>query len=144
MQKQMPLPLLHRSANGALKTDSRRGRKRRFGIAGAANVILTNAVLQALLASNVVNIAVATLTSQAVNTIFGYTIYGKLVFRAQGLTQKKQVIRYTLLMTAMWILNTGGIELGATANISKNIAALAMVPVLAVLSYVAQKNWVFR
>ena len=144
MQKQMPLPLLHRSANGASKTNSRRGRKRRFGIAGAANVILTNAVLQALLASNVVNIAVATLTSQAVNTIFGYTIYGKLVFRAQGLRQKKPVIRYTLLMTAMWILNTGGIELGATANISKNIAALAMVPVLAVLSYVAQKNWVFR
>ena len=140
----MPLPLLHGSANGALKTDSRRGRKRRFGIAGAANVILTNAVLQALLASNVVNIAVAALTSQAVNTIFGYTIYGKLVFRAQGLRQKKPVIRYTLLMTAMWILNTGGIELGATANISKNIAALAMVPLLAVLSYLAQKNWVFR
>ncbi|WP_063398820.1 GtrA family protein [Prochlorococcus sp. MIT 1303] len=140
----MPLPLLHRSVNGALKIDSRRGRKRRFGITGAANVILTNAVLQALLASNVVNIAVATLTSQAVNTIFGYTIYGKLVFRAQGLRQKKPVIRYTLLMTAMWILNTGGIELGATANISKNIAALAMVPVLAMLSYVAQKNWVFR
>ena len=127
-----------------MKSKKRSGQKRRFGLAGITNVILTNAVLQALLASNVVNIAVATLTSQAVNTIFGYTIYGKLVFRAQGLRQKKQVIQYTLLMTAMWILNTGGIELGATANISKNIAALAMVPILAVLSYIAQKNWVFR
>ena len=127
-----------------MKSKKRSGQKRRFSLAGITNVILTNAVLQALLASNVVNIAVATLTSQAVNTIFGYTIYGKLVFKAQGLRQKKPVIRYTLLMTAMWILNTGGIELGATANISKNIAALAMVPILAVLSYIAQKNWVFR
>jgi len=127
-----------------MKSKKRSGQKRKFGLAGITNVILTNAVLQALLASNVVNIAVATLTSQAVNTIFGYSIYGKLVFRAQGLRQKKPVIRYTLLMTAMWILNTGGIELGATANIGKNIAALAMVPILAVLSYIAQKNWVFR
>jgi len=127
-----------------MKSKKRSGQKRRFGLAGITNVILTNAVLQALLASNVVNIAVATLTSQAVNTIFGYSIYGKLVFRAQGLRQKKPVIRYTLLMTAMWILNTGGIELGATANIDKNIAALAMVPILAVLSYIAQKNWAFR
>ena len=127
-----------------MKSKKRSGQKRRFSLAGITNVILTNAVLQALLASNVVNIAVATLTSQAVNTIFGYSIYGKLVFRAQGLRQKKPVIRYTLLMTAMWILNTGGIELGATANISKNIAALAMVPILAVLSYIAQKNWAFR
>ena len=127
-----------------MKSKKRSGQKRRFSLAGITNVILTNAVLQALLASNVVNIAVATLTSQAVNTIFGYTIYGKLVFRAQGLRQKKPVIRYTLLMTAMWIPNTGDIELGATANIGKNIAALAMVPILAVLSYIAQKNWVFR
>lgn len=127
-----------------MKSKKRSGQKRRFGLAGITNVILTNAVLQALLASNVVNIAVAAFASQAVNTILGYTIYGKLVFRAQRLRQKKPVIRYTLLMTAMWILNTGGIELGATANISKNIAALAMIPILAVLSYVAQKNWVFR
>ncbi len=127
-----------------MKSKKRSGQKRRFGLAGITNVILTNAVLQALLASNVVNIAVAAFASQAVNTILGYTIYGKLVFRAQRLRQKKPVIRYTLLMTAMWILNTGGIELGATANISKNIAALAMVPILAVLSYIAQKNWVFR
>ena len=127
-----------------MKSKKRSGQKRRFSLAGITNVILTNAVLQALLASNVVNIAVVTLTSQAVNTIFGYSIYGKLVFRAQGLRQKKPVIRYTLLMTAMWILNTGGIELGATANIDKNIAALAMVPILAVLSYIAQKNWAFR
>ena len=127
-----------------MESNKPRGQKRRFGVAGIINVILTNAALQALLASNLANVAVATLISQSINTILGYIIYGKLVFGAKGLRQREPVIRYGLLMIAMWLLNTIGIELGSVLSLSKNAAAIVMVPCLAVLSYSAQKYWVFR
>lgn len=127
-----------------MKSNKHKGQKRRFGVAGIINVIITNAILQALLASNIASITVATLISQSINTILGYTIYGKLVFGAKELKQKKPAARYILLMTGMWLLNATGIELGSTFNLNKNIIALLMVPGLAVLSYVAQKHWVFR
>ena len=127
-----------------MKSNKPKGQKRRFGLAGVINVLLTNLVLQVLLASNIVDIAIATLLSQAVNACLGYAIYGKLVFGAQGLRRKKPIIRYSLIMIGMWLLNTVGIEFGSALNLSKNVAAILMVPCLAVLSYIAQKYWVFR
>ena len=127
-----------------MKTNKHKGQKRRFGIAGIINVVITNAALQALLANNVASIALATLISQCINMILGYTIYGKLVFKAEGLKQRKPITCYALLMIGMWLLNSIGIELGTSLNISKNSAAILMVPCLAVLSYIAQKYWVFR
>ena len=121
-----------------------RGQKRRFGAAGIINVALTNLALQALLASNVISVTAATLISQLINTCLGYAIYGKIVFRAQGLRHHRPLLRYLLLMTAMWILNTVGIELGEAAGINKNCAAAGLVPFLAVLSYLCQKHWVFK
>ena len=108
------------------------------------NVLVTNAALQALLASNLASVAVATLISQSINTILGYTIYGKRVFGVTGLRKKEPIIRYGVLMIAMWLLNATGIELGAAVSLSKNAAAIVMVPCLAVLSYSAHKYWVFR
>ena len=128
----------------ALSRGRRRGQKRRFGAAGLCNVLVTNLVLQMLLASNSVSVLAATLISQAVNTSFGYTIYGKVVFQAQGLRNQRPIIRYLALMTAMWLLNTAGIDIGTTLGISKNIAAAALIPCLAALSYSAQKYWVFK
>ena len=127
-----------------MESNKRRGQKRRFGVAGIINVLITNAALQSLLASNLASIAVATLISQSINTILGYAIYGKLVFGAKGLRERVPIIRYGLLMIAMWLLNATGIELGAAVSLSKNAAAIVMVPCLAVLSYIAQKYWVFR
>ena len=121
-----------------------RGQKRRFGAAGIINVALTNLALQALLASNAISVTAATLISQLINTCLGYAIYGKIVFRAQGLRHHQPLVRYLLLMTAMWILNTVGIELGEAAGINKNFAAAGLVPFLAVLSYFCQKRWVFK
>ena len=127
-----------------MESNKTKGQKRRFGVGGIINVLITNAALQALLASNLASVAVATLISQSINTILGYAIYGKLVFGAQGLRHKKPIIRYSLIMVGMWLLNTVGIEFGSAANLSKNVAAILMVPCLAVLSYIAQKYWVFR
>ena len=127
-----------------MKSKKIKGQKRRFGIAGIVNVLITNAVLQALLASNVANIALATLVSQATNTILGYSIYGQFVFSAKGLKRRKSMVRYLILMIGMWLLNTAGIGLGSAMSFSKNAAAIFMVPCLAVLSFIAQKSWVFR
>ena len=123
---------------------SQRGLKRRFGAAGIINVLVTNLVLQVLLASSIVSVTAATLISQVINTCLGYAIYGKVVFKAQGLRHRRPLIRYLLLMTAMWLLNTVGIEFGDTVGVNKNLAAAGLIPCLAVLSFFAQKYWVFR
>lgn len=113
-------------------------------MAGAANVLLTNLVLQLLLASSLVNLATATFISQLVNTCFGYVIYGKLVFAQQSLGRQKPIAKYLFLMAGMWALNTAGIGMGAALGASKNLAAVVMIPILAILSFITQKNWVFR
>ena len=120
------------------------GQKRRFGAAGIINVLITNLVLQALLASSIVSVTVATLISQLINTCLGYTIYGKIVFKAEVLRHRRPLLSYLLLMTGMWILNAAGIAVGEALEINKNLAAAGLIPFLAVLSYAAQKYWVFR
>ena len=124
--------------------ERKRGQKRRFGAAGLLNVLITNAVLQILLASNLVAVAMATLISQAINTALGYAIYGKLVFKAKGLRHHRPLLRYLLLMMIMWLLNAAGIQAGESFGVQKNLAAAALIPCLAVVSFAAQKYWVFK
>ena len=121
-----------------------RGQKRRFGLAGVTNVLLTNLVLQILLASSVVGVTTATLISQLVNTCMGYAIYGKMVFQAKGLRHHRPLLRYLLLMTAMWLINAAGIAGAEILGINKNLAAAGLIPLLAMLSFIGQKHWVFR
>lgn len=123
---------------------STRGRKRRFGVAGIINVAITNLVLQLLLASNLVSVLLATLISQGLNTILGYLIYGKLVFKADDLRHHRPALKYLSLMAGIWLLNSGLIKAGESAGISRNLSAGALIPVLAVISYAAQKSWIFR
>ena len=126
------------------KPPSHRGQKRRFGIAGIINVLITNVVLQSLLASNQVSVSTAALASQTVNTALGYLIYGKIVFKNKGLRQHQPMARYLILMAGMWAVNTIGIEASQILSINKNIAAIALIPALAVLSFIGQKYWVFK
>ena len=126
------------------ETISSHGRKRRFGVAGACNVLITNIILQVLLNNNLTSVAIATLTSQFVNTILGYLTYGKIVFRAESIRSNRPIIRYIILMTGMWILNTAGIAAGINMGFQENITAAVLIPLLAIVSYLSQKLWVFR
>ena len=137
-----PSSIKHRGTKS--KIEYKRGQKRRFGAAGIINVLLTNLVLQFLLASNTTTVTAATLISQVINTCLGYAIYGKMVFRARGLRNHQPLLRYLVLMTAMWLLNTMGIEAGKAISINQNIAAAALIPCLAVVSFLGQKYWVFK
>ena len=123
---------------------SKQGQKRRFLLAGVANVGLTNALLQLLLVSPVISVGLATLLSQFFNGIFGFAIYGKIVFNSQGMRSGFSGLRYLALMGLMWICNWTGIELLKAANLSANASGLLMIAPLAGISYIIQRNWVFR
>jgi putative flippase GtrA len=120
------------------------GRKRRFGAAGLANVLVTNLVLQLLLWMHSLPAWLCTLTSQLVNGGIGYVLYGKWVFRAHGLRQSQPAWRYALTQALLWLLNWSLIGVGHELGLQRNIAALLAVPPLAVVSYVIQKQWIFK
>ena len=113
-------------------------------IAGVTNVGLTNALLQLLLVGPVVSVGLATLLSQFFNGIFGFAIYGKIVFNVRGMRSDCSGLRYLALMGLMWLCNWSGIALLKAANFSASASGLLMIAPLAGISYIIQKNWVFR
>ena len=117
------------------------GRKRRFLGYGALNVLATNLVLQGLLL--VLGTGLATFLSQLLNVGLGFVLYGKRVFRVERL-QKRSALAYSLMALGLWWCNWAGISLLAGWGLSRNLAALLLIPVLAALSYTVQKLVVFR
>ncbi|MFZ9174335.1 GtrA family protein [Vulcanococcus sp.] len=117
------------------------GRKRRFLGYGALNVLVTNLVLQGLLL--VAGTGLATLLSQSVNVALGFVLYGKKVFRVERL-QKRSALSYLVMALLLWWCNWAGITALAGSGLSRNLAALLLIPVLAAVSYVVQKLVVFR
>ena len=111
-----------------------------FIIYGLVNVLITNLLLQILLLF--FPIFFATLISQIFNLNFGFYIYGLKVFKVEFLG-KKIYLKYLFLHLLIWILNWFLINFIYSFNISKNLAALFVVPFLALISYVYQKNIVF-
>ena len=117
------------------------GRKRRFLGYGALNVLATNVVLQGLLL--VMGTGLATFLSQLLNVGLGFVLYGKRVFRVERL-QKRSALSYALMALCLWWCNWAGISVLAGWGLSRNLAALLLIPVLAALSYTVQKLVVFR
>ena len=117
------------------------GRKRRFLGYGALNVLATNVVLQGLLL--VMGIGLATFFSQLLNMGLGFVLYGKRVFRVERL-QKHSALSYALMALFLWWCNWAGIDWLAGLGLTRNLAALILIPVLAALSYAVQKLVIFR
>lgn len=118
-----------------------RGRKRRFLAFGLLNIAITNVLLQLLLTSNLAT-GLATLLSQLLNVGLGYVLYGTQVFRVERLGQRSAVA-YGGLALLLWCGNWAGITGLAQFGWSRRLAALALIPVLATCSYLAQKHLVF-
>jgi putative flippase GtrA len=118
------------------------GRKRRFGITGILNILITNIILQFSLASGM-SIALSTLISQLFNGLCGYFLYGTLVFRQGNPRTWATPLRYGVLFMGLWFSNWAGISLLQSWVTSRNLAAILMIPILAILSYFTQKHWVF-
>ena len=117
------------------------GRKRRFLGYGALNVLATNLALQGLLL--VMGTGLATFLSQLLNVGLGFVLYGKRVFRVERL-KKRSALSYALMALLLWWCNWAGIDWLAALGLTRNVAALMLIPVLAALSYAVQKLVIFR
>jgi putative flippase GtrA len=124
-----------------LKMVSKAGQKRRFLAFGLLNIAITNGLLQLLLANNLAT-GLATLLSQLLNVGLGYVLYGTQVFRVERLGQRSAAA-YGLLALLLWWGNWAGITGLAQLGWPRSASALALIPVLAACSYLAQKQLVF-
>jgi hypothetical protein len=133
-----------RSARSILKNAaamlSGMGRKRRFLLYGSTNVFITNLFLQGMLL--LLPVGLATMFSQLVNMSLGYYLYGKGVFRVAHFT-RRSAGAYVLLASFLWWLNWYGITVIAGFGVSENLAAILLIPILPVISYVVQKRMIF-
>ena len=117
-----------------------RGRKRLFLFYGIANFLITNSVLHLLLL--VIPIFLATIISQITNLAIGFYLYGKKVFKMNHLTYK-ELRKYILLASFIWILNYASIRFMYEIGINKNLAAIFTIPFLVLISYFFQKKYIF-
>ena len=116
-------------------------RKYKFLFYGIINVAVTNVCLQILLFFY--SPIKATLISQTVNFFIGYYFYGTKVFLNKN-WRLKILLKYLILVIFLWNLNWLLIELFHSFGLSKNLASIIIVPLLALLSYLSQKYIVFR
>ena len=115
--------------------------KRLFLIFGFLNFLITNIVLQFLLI--LIPTLLATISSQMINLIIGYYLFGKKVFKYRNLNNA--VFRkYLLLASTIWVLNYGLIQFFFNFGVNKNLTAIFILPLLVLISYFSQKYFVFR
>ena len=114
--------------------------KKRFLVVGSFNTLITNSFLQLLLL--VTNISIATFISQLISMLFGFYLHGKFVFGNSQFSFLK-FSKYFLFAFLLWILNWSGIFIMSSYGINKNLSALILIPFLASISYLIQKNKIF-
>lgn len=125
-----------------MKRHGNHGAKRRFITFGICNLACSNGLLQILLACNLAT-GLATLLSQVFNASLGYVLYGTQVFRVTRL-DKYSASTYSTLAILLWIANWSGINSLRILGWSRQTAALALIPILGAVSYIIQKQLVFR
>ena len=117
-------------------------RKIKFILIGIANVFITNLFLQLFLLYFPTSIS--TLFSQHINIFLGLNLYGKYVFKLKKL-RKRNTVRYFLVAYLLWIANWLSIDwIHISFGFSKNLSALYVLPLLALISYLSQKLFVFK
>ena len=118
-----------------------KGEKRLFLTFGILNFLITNLVLQISLF--LIPTLFATVLSQIANILTGYFLYGKKVFKLNELN--KFVFRkYLLLALILWMLNFFLIQSLFYVGVNKNITAIFIIPLLVIISYLSQRNFVFK
>ncbi len=121
-----------------------KGQKRVFLTAGFINVLITNLFLQLFLAIGIFSTSFSTFLSQIINMTIGYVLYSKGIFKIKRIFVPSLLFKFFALMITLWFLNYIGIIYLTTLDISKNIAALLLIPLLAFFSFLIQRFWVFK
>ena len=115
--------------------------KKMFLFYGIVNFLITNVILHICLL--LISTLFATVLSQAVNIIIGYFLYGKKVFKIKELN-KFVFKKYLFLAAILWMLNFVFIESLFYLGVNKNITAIFIIPLLVSISYLSQRNFVFK
>ena len=117
------------------------GEKKLFLAFGIFNFLITNIVLQISLLF--LPTFLATVLSQMVNLFIGYFLYGKKVFKFKNLN-KFVFKKYLLLALILWIFNFALIQSFFYIGVNKNMTAIFIIPLLVAISYLSQRNFVFK
>tara|TARA_B100000212_G_C27271830_1_gene489123 strand:- start:144 stop:527 length:384 start_codon:yes stop_codon:yes gene_type:complete len=115
--------------------------KKLFLVYGILNFLITNFILQISLL--ILPTIVSTALSQFINLVIGFYIYGKKVFKFKRLNNNV-FKKYLFLAIMLCLLNFGFIELFFYYGINKNLTAMVIIPLLVLISYLSQKNYVFK
>ena len=115
--------------------------KRNFLILGFVNFLITNIILQILLLIS--STSIATFISQFTNITIGYFLYSKFVFLVKN-KNFKNFLKYFMIALITWQLNYFSINFFYNQlSFNKNIAAILMIPILSLISFLLQKYYVF-
>ena len=116
--------------------------KTKFLFLGTINVLICNLFLQYLLLLDGINIAASTFLAQSLNVVIGYIFYGSIVFQKKNLYNNLTMRKYVMCITFLWLINFLFITILSNLGIHKNIAAIILIPFLALISY-SMNKWTF-
>ena len=114
---------------------------RKFLFLGLINIFFTNLILQISLLF--LPIWLCTFLSQSINLLIGFYLYGKFVFK-KNTKSLQRFFKYLIIAIFSWILNTSLIYiLSILIGYSENFAAIIVMPILVIYSFLTQKYFVF-
>ena len=109
---------------------------------GIINFTITNIILQILLLF--LNVWTSAILSQIINTLIGYRLYSRYVFRIKNY-RSSFYLKYISFALIIYILNAKLILLlSSIFSISNNLSALILVPFLTSFSFIFQKFLIFK
>ena len=118
-----------------------------FLICGFVNFLATNLLLVSLLSITFPTFLASGL-AVSFNYLFGYFLNRNLVFSRRGWLQKHNkyyMLKYGLVALGSWLIYMTCIPLICELlNITKGFAAITLIPVLTVYSYLMQSRLVFN
>ena len=113
-----------------------------FLIFGIINFTITNIILQISLLF--LNVWISAILSQIINTLIGYQLYSRYVFRIDNY-RSSFYLKYILFFLIIYFLNAKLIILlSSIFLISNNLSALILVPFLTSFSFLFQKFLIFK
>ena len=117
-----------------------------FIICGGFNFLASNLTLLFLLPK--INTSIASGVSVGINFFLGYLLNRNFVFKKQkylGYDNFMYFSRYLLVSIGSWMIYIISIPLlHNTLHISKQTAAIALIPFLTIYSYLCQSRFVFK
>ncbi len=112
----------------------------RFVVVGVVNTAFSYAIYAALLYFGL-NYALANLIALVVGMLFSFKTQGSLVFAN---SENRRIFRFVFVWTAIYAINVLVITRFIAFGFDSYVSGALAIPIATVLSYLAQKFFVFR